>query len=138
MANATYAHGRDELQRARYASIGNMLAGLWLIAAPFVLNFEGENNAQWNHIIVGAAVALIALIRASDPDHREGMSWANVALGVWLIAAPFVLAYNDVNDAQTNSIVMGVIVIALAAFSAYETNRAHHEQREEMNRGARG
>jgi len=58
------------------------------------------------------------------------MSWANVVLGLWLIAAPFVLAYNTVSDAQINSIVMGVIVIALGAFSAYETNLAHREASE--------
>lgn len=127
MATATYTRGRDDLQKARVASAGNVLAGLWLIAAPFVLNFEGSNVAQWNHIAVGAAVVLIALVRASDPDHREGMSWVSVVLGVWMIAAPFVLAYSGITEALTNSIVTGVIIIALGAFSAYETNHAHHE-----------
>jgi len=127
MATGTMAHAQTDLQRARYASAANVVAGLWLIAAPFVLNFGGSDVAMWNSIIVGAAVAVIALVRASDPDHRVGMSWANVVLGLWLIAAPFVLAYNTVSDAQINSIVMGVIVIALGAFSAYETNLAHRE-----------
>lgn len=136
MANVTYADARDELQRARWASIANIVAGLWMIAAPFVLNFENDNFAQWNHVIVGAAVALIALVRASDPDHRVSMSWTNVVLGVWMIAAPFVLGYSDVNDAQTNSIIMGAVVIALGAFSAYETNQAHREATE-VDRGRR-
>ena len=136
MATATYEHARDtDLQRARWASVGNVLAGVWLIAAPFVLNFEGSDVEMWNHIIVGAAVALIELIRASDPDHRASMSWASVVLGVWLIAAPFVLGYNTVNDAQTNSIIMGIVVIALGAFSAYETNQAHHEGDRELGTG---
>lgn len=132
MATATYSHAQDELKRARWASSANIVAGLWLIAAPFVLNFEGVEVAQWNHIIVGAAVAVIAVIRASDPDHRAGMSWTNALLGAWMIAAPFVLGYSDVNDAQTNSIVTGAIILALAAFSAFETNQAHREQRGEV------
>lgn len=135
MADGTYAHAHDELQRARWASSANVLAGLWLIAAPFVLNFEGADVAQWNHIIVGAAVALIAVIRASDPAERAGMSWTNVVLGLWMIAAPFVLGYNQVMDAQTNSIIMGAVIMALGAFSAYETNQAQEEMRGSEMRG---
>lgn len=129
MANGTTAaHVQDDLQRARWASAANAVAGVWLILAPFVLNFEQANNAQWNSVAVGAAVTVLAAIRAMDPDHREGISWVNVVLGIWMIAAPFVLNYNAVNDAQNNSIIMGVIILALAAFSAYETNHAHSEE----------
>lgn len=134
MVDGTYAAGHDELMRARYASSGNVLAGLWLIAAPFVLNFEGSDTAQWNHIIVGAAVLVLAGIRAFDPDEREGISWVNVILGLWMIVSPFVLGYANVDNAQTNSIVTGVIILALAAFSAYETNQAHREEGRRMDR----
>lgn len=137
MANGTtHAYGYADLQRARYASAGNVLAGVWMIAAPFVLNFELSTAAQWNHIIVGLAVAAMAGVRASDPDHREGISWVNVALGVWMIAAPFVLNYAAVEQAQINSIIVGAIVLALAAFSWYETKRAH-DRRSETEMGER-
>lgn len=128
MANGTYAAGHAELQRARWASAGNVLAGLWLILAPFVLNFEGADAAQWNHIIVGAAVLILAAIRAFDPDERESLSWMNVVLGLWMIVSPFLLGYANVNDAQTNSLIVGVVILALAAFSAYETNEAHRQE----------
>lgn len=132
MAVGTYAAGRDELQRARWASAGNVLAGLWLVIAPFVLNFESQNAAQWNHVIVGAIVLVLAAVRAFDPDHRASISWVNALLGLWMIVSPFVLGYADVNDAQTNALVTGAIILVLAAFSAYETNEAH---REEASRG---
>ena len=128
MADGTYAAGHAELQRARWASAGNVAAGVWLILAPFVLNFEGADTAQWNHIIVGAAVLVLAAIRAFDPDEREVLSWMNVVLGLWMIVSPFLLGYANVNDAQTNSLITGVIILALAAFSAYETNEAHREE----------
>lgn len=128
MATATYNSKADaELQRARGASVLNVVAGIWLIAAPFVLGFQNVNVAMWNHVVVGAAIGIMALIRASDPDHRQTISWINVVLGVWLIAAPFVLNYASVQSAMTNSIVMGVVVIVLGAFSAYETNQAHND-----------
>ncbi|MRR12078.1 hypothetical protein EG835_06325, partial [bacterium] len=123
-----YTAGHAELQRARWASAGNALAGLWLILAPFVLSFEGVEIAQWNHVIVGSAVLVLAAIRAFDPDERESMSWMNVVLGLWMIVSPFLLGYANVNDAQTNSLITGVIVLALAVFSAYKTNEAHREE----------
>lgn len=128
MANGTYAAGHDELQRARYASAGTVLAGLWLIVAPFVLDFEGVAAAQWNHIIVGAAVLVLAAIRTFDPDERESMSWLNVVLGLWMIVSPFLLGHANVDAAQTNSLIGGVAILLLAAFSAYETNEAHREE----------
>lgn len=128
MMDETYAAGHDELMRARWASVGNVLAGLWLIVAPFALNFGSSETAQWNHVIVGAAVLVLAGIRAFDPDEREGISWANAAFGLWMIVSPFVLTYGQVDQAQTSAIVTGLIILALAAISAYETNRAHREE----------
>lgn len=128
MADGTYALGYPELRRARWASVGNVVMGLWLIVAPFVLGFTGSNTAQWNHIIVGAAVLVLAAVRAFDPDERMSISWVNVALGLWMIVAPFVLGYTSVNAAQNSSIISGVIILALAAFSGYETNEAHKEE----------
>lgn len=123
MADIAYLHGRPEIRRARYASLGNVVAGMWLVVAPFVLGFEGAELARWNHIIVGAAVLIMAGVRAADPDQREAMSWLNVALGIWMIVAPYALDYARVPSAQLNSIIVGVIVLALGAFSAYETNQ---------------
>lgn len=137
MANGTYAQADNELKRARWASSANVVAGLWLIVAPFLLNFEGAQSAQWNHIVIGAAVALIALVRASDPEERPGMSWTNMVLGAWMIVAPFVLGYSDVNAAQTNSIIVGAVIMALGAFSAYETQQANRELMD-MSSGRRG
>lgn len=128
MADGTYAAGHDELQRARWSSAGTVLAGLWLIIAPLVLNFTGNNAAQYNHIIVGIAVLVLAAIRAFDPDEREGISWMNVILGLWMIVAPYLLGYANVNSARTNSLIAGAVILILAAFSAYETNEAHREQ----------
>lgn len=132
MATGTYANARvqDDLQRARWSSIANVVAGLWLIIAPFAFSFGGSVSALWNHVIVGAVVAIVALIRSADPDARQGLSWVNVVAGLWLIVSPFVLGYSAVNAAQNNAIIMGIIITALGAFSGYETNQAHKEMGE--------
>jgi hypothetical protein len=44
-------------------------------------------------------------------------SWLGALVGVWLVIAPFVLGY-DTNEATVNSIVVGVVAIAVSAWSA--------------------
>ncbi len=39
--------------------------------------------------------------------------------GIWLLAAPFVIGYSDTGAAVANDIIVGVIVLILAAWSAY-------------------
>jgi len=39
----------------------NLLIGVWLIIAPFLLGFEANTTAMWNHIIVGIIVGVDAL-----------------------------------------------------------------------------
>jgi hypothetical protein len=120
-----------ELRRAQAASGINILSGIWLVVAPFALGFADSEAAMWNHVLVGLLVAALAATRALAPDRRESFSWTNVALGVWMLAAPWVLQYSDIEVARNNSIIVGLVIIGLAVWSSMETNRAHHE----MERG---
>jgi predicted membrane-bound dolichyl-phosphate-mannose-protein mannosyltransferase len=45
-------------------------------------------------------------------------SWVNVFLGIWLIAAPFILGYSQETTAVSNDIVIGAIVAILAFMRA--------------------
>lgn len=36
-----------------------VVGGIWLILAPFILNYSNIDNALWNDIIVGAAAILL-------------------------------------------------------------------------------
>ena len=42
----------------------NFILGLWLIIAPFVLQFSNNQVATWNSVIVGIIVAVLSIIRA--------------------------------------------------------------------------
>jgi len=39
----------------------NLVIGVWLVIAPFVLGFHTETAVMWNHIIVGIIVGADAL-----------------------------------------------------------------------------
>lgn len=63
-----------------WAVVVNLLAGVWVAVSPWVEAFADRNAMMTNCVIVGAAVAILALWELrSDPDlHRQ---WAGRATG---------------------------------------------------------
>lgn len=51
----------------------NFILGLWLIIAPFVLNFRTDNPAMWNSVIIGIVVAVLSIIRALSHTDLEAL-----------------------------------------------------------------
>lgn len=113
--------------RTVYSTSGiNIIAGLWLLLAPFALGYANVETALWNSVIVGLAVTVMAIVRVVRPDEYEGISWVNFVLGIWLLVSPFVLGLANIDWLVWNNIIVGVIVLALAATSAMATHRFHH------------
>ena len=93
----------------------NVLAGIWLIVAPFVLGY-GSGDPYWNDIVFGAIVAVLGLIRVSGAHRASGLSWVNALIGVWLFVSAFWL--DSTGRAGGNDIILGIIVVLLAVASA--------------------
>ncbi|MHA6793790.1 SPW repeat domain-containing protein [Pseudonocardia bannensis] len=111
------------------------LAGIWLIMAPFALNYQNLGpgfDGYWNDVVIGAAIALVALVRMASPYRSAAVGVVNIGLGAWLILAPFTLGYNlgaDAMAATWNDIIVGVIVIVLATISAVLGRRGQRADR---------
>jgi len=93
----------------------NVLAGIWLIVAPFVLGYGG-GDPYWNDIVFGAITGLIALSRVAGLHRQSWLSWVNALIGVWIFVSAFWL--DATSTAATNDIVLGAIVFVLAIVSA--------------------
>lgn len=107
-----------------YSTSGiNIIAGLWLLLAPFALGYSTVETALWNSIVLGIAVAVMAMVRVVRPDDHEGVSWVNFVLGIWLLVSPFVLGLANIEALVWNNIIVGVVILALAATSAMATHR---------------
>jgi hypothetical protein len=122
--------GRDPALLAppevQWASGINFLLGVWLVIAPWVLGYSGQDNAVWNQVGVGAAIAIVAMARVSAPDTWAPLSWMNVVLGGWLVVAPFVLQYNATSNTEPiywNDIIVGAAVLILALISTAGARR---------------
>lgn len=107
-----------------------VVLGLWMMAAPWLLDYGYLTSAFWNSMIVGAAVVLIAAARIVLPNQFANISWINAALGLWLILSPFIFGYGsdrvtavgNVNPAVGNHIVAGIFLTVLAWLSATFNN----------------
>lgn len=111
--------------QAQTASSANVLLGIWLIIAPFALAYSHTASAAWNDIIVGAVIVVAAGARAAAPANNVVLSWLNVLLGAWLVIAPFALGNRAVAANVWNDVVVGLIVVCLAAWSAVAGQRLH-------------
>ena len=94
----------------------NLLAGIWLFISAWVYGAYALQNA-WNSWIVGALIVILAAVRLSDPMKTIWASWVNCILGIWTFASPWIYGYHG-SDRATNSMVVGILVFALAIVSA--------------------
>src|SRR5690606_4194310 len=94
-----------------WAQILNSLIGIWLMAAPNVLGYNGV-AADVDHI-VGPIVTTFAVVALSGCTRKVGR--LNIIGGVWLIAAPWILGY-DHSSSITNAIITGILITAFSLF----------------------
>ena len=96
----------------------NVIAGIWLIIAPWVLGYTA-GDPKWNDVVFGIIVGCFALIRAAGAYRESWLSIANAVIGVWLFIAAFTIDASG--TAAANDIILGVIVFLLAVGSATST-----------------
>jgi hypothetical protein len=94
--------------------------GLWLALSPWLVGYSEHDAATANSAFAGLALALVSHFEASFDG--EDMEWLILAVGVWLVAAPFLCGFMSVPVAAANSIAVGICVAALAG-SALELDR---------------
>ena len=99
----------------------NIIAGLGLLLSPWYFGYAAESDAAWNAWMVGGVVTLIAV--AALFAFHQVEEWANVALGLWAVIAPWALGFSAVAAAMWAHVIGGVVVAALAAGGIWFT---HH------------
>jgi hypothetical protein len=131
MQNATFGRRTwsHDSSTGRILSLVVMLAGLWQVVAPFVLNFADEQTALRTAVGTGIVLALFAGLGAFGINRwsRNKVSifdgLASLA-GLWLIISPFVLQYREVAPAFWSAILIGLLSFACAGFAAIQKHDA--------------
>ncbi|WP_137390122.1 SPW repeat protein [Rhodoligotrophos defluvii] len=95
----------------------NAIVGICLALSPWVLAYTTEAAAAWNAWLAGAAIALIAI--GALVSFTEWEEWANLVLGLWVLAAPWLLGFSTVAAATNTHVIAGIIVAILAAIELW-------------------
>ncbi|MDK1476772.1 SPW repeat protein [Streptomyces sp. 549] len=105
------------------------LAGLYCAISPWVVNFSGSQPAlATHHLIIGIAIAVMALGFTMVPERMYGMSWAMCAIGVWLAVSSWIVGTNPDAGIIWNNLIVGAVVFCLGLACAATAARVTRER----------
>jgi hypothetical protein len=98
-----------------------VIAGLWLILSPFILNYSAVVMPMWNAIILGVALIVLAIWASLRENVRleRTLDWITAILGLWLIVSPLVLNFSTLMVPMWNAIIIGALVVVLSLGAEY-------------------
>jgi hypothetical protein len=91
----------------------SFVLGLWLAVSPWIAGYAEHEVATANAIVAGLVLALGSHFECVACDDFP-MEWLNLAVGLWLVCAPFTFDFGS-RVAMVNSIAVGGFVAMLAA-----------------------
>ncbi len=89
-----------------------VLLGVWLVLSPFFGIGAIGDVAAINSYLIGAVVTLVAFMAIAKSEVWK--EYTNLTLGLWLIAAPFVLSFTNLAGPMWNQIIVGLLISAAA------------------------
>ncbi|WP_326599407.1 SPW repeat protein [Streptomyces sp. NBC_01803] len=101
------------------------LAGLYAALSPWAVHFNDNHpDLSINNLIVGIAVALLALGFTRAPERMYGMSHALWAMGAWLIISPWLVGDDPGGGLIASNIITGAIIFLLGLVGAAAAMKA--------------
>jgi len=102
----------------------DVVAGLWLLSAPFVLGYSHtypHQRALFNDLSVGALVTMLALLHLVQWNTARWASRGVVGFALWLLLAPIIFNYRldptIGSAALVSDVITGIVVLAGASLS---------------------
>lgn len=103
------------MEPAAQVITGSMfLTGLYIAISAWVVGFTRFPTLTANNLIVGIALAVLALGFASMYGRVHGIVWVAPLLGIWTIIAPWIIS-GDVAHTSTiwSNVVAGTLALLL-------------------------
>ncbi|MFD8660295.1 SPW repeat protein [Streptomyces globisporus] len=100
------------------------LVGLYCAVSPWVLHFTASQPALVTHnLVMGIAIAVLALGFTVMPERMYGLSWGICAIGAWVIVSTWVVGSSPDAGIVINNIVVGGLTVLLGMVCAGATTR---------------
>lgn len=101
------------------------LVGLYCAVSPWVLHFTASQPALVTHnLVMGIAIAVLALGFTMMPERMYGMSWAMCAIGAWIIVSTWVVGNSPDAGVVLNNIIVGGLTVLLGLVCAGAATRS--------------
>ncbi|MFF3530750.1 SPW repeat protein [Streptomyces rubiginosohelvolus] len=95
------------------------LVGLYCAVSPWVLHFTASQPALVTHnLVMGIAIAVLALGFTVMPERMYGLSWAMCAIGAWIIVSTWVVGDSPDAGIVINNIIVGGLTVLLGTVCA--------------------
>ena len=101
------------------------LAGLWLVASPWVLDYQGDTTAMVNASASGTALIILGV--AASIFFRHWMALFAAAIALWLLISPWTLGFVNVKLAAWNEEVAGAMVFLLSVWTLLSRDTGEDE-----------
>lgn len=99
------------------------MIALWVLISPWVLlhlsmaapsQLQISDAALWNFLIVGVAMMVISIAPVMASTIWEGR--VNAAVGIWLVASPWILGFRSDLVLTWNAVVVGILAVAVSGW----------------------
>ena len=90
----------------------SLLAGLYLAISPWVVGFQSLTRLSVSNLVLGLALAALALGLASAYGRTYGLSWIVPVIGLWTIIAPWVM-HSATRASVWNNVITGAVILLL-------------------------
>lgn len=90
------------------------IAGVILMAAPYVLSYTDNQTALWTSLIAGFVVVVASVWEGLEIKKENWEYWIAGIVGALAILSPFVLGFGNHITATWTTVVMGAIIAILA------------------------
>ena len=90
----------------------NAVLAAFLFFSPWLVGFTDVEPAFWNAWICGPVIGILAI--AAINALYEWEEWANAVIGLWTLAAPWILGFSHVTGALWTHVGVGLAIAVLA------------------------
>jgi hypothetical protein len=105
----------EDWSRAKICDVVNLLLGTILFFSPWLFSLSAGAPRQIASTM-GLFIAVLSV--AALAAFAVWEEWLNLIAGVWLVAAPWLLGFEDSNAVMVD-VVIGIVVVVLATFEIW-------------------
>ncbi|MGW5640676.1 SPW repeat protein [Streptomyces sp. NPDC003832] len=101
------------------------LLGLYCAVSPWIVHYTtSQPDLVPHNLVIGIAIALLALGFTRAPERMYGLSWAMCALGAWMIVSPWIVGDSPDAGVVWNNIIIGALAVILGLVCAMTAARS--------------